>query len=122
HLAAGVELADLGPEVDPASLVPGLVPLPAEPDGDTVAGEVWWVDRYGNCQLNVGPEELAAIGVGPGEPVEVRAGDHVRAARWVRAYADARPSELVVVVDSYGMVSLALDREPAAASLGLRPG
>ena len=34
----------------------------------SVVGEVWWVDRYGNCQLNIGPDELGAVGAGPGEP------------------------------------------------------
>ena len=43
----------------------------------------------------------------------------VRAARWVHTYAEAKPSELVVLVDSYGLLSLALDRESAAAALGL---
>src|SRR5690242_20647147 len=32
HLAAGLDLAKLGPEVDPASLAPGLVPLPQDDD------------------------------------------------------------------------------------------
>ena len=43
-------------------------------------------------------------------------------ARWVRTYADAKPSELVVLVDSYGLVSVALDRRSAAEELGLRGG
>ena len=43
-------------------------------------------------------------------------------ARWVRTYADAKPSELVVLVDSYGLLSIALDRRSAADELGLRAG
>ncbi len=46
----------------------------------------------------------------------------VRAARWVGTYADAKPSELVLLVDSYGLLALALDRESAAAALGLHAG
>ena len=42
----------------------------------------------------------------------------IRAARWVHTYADAKPSELVVLVDSYGLLALAFDRESAAAALG----
>jgi S-adenosylmethionine hydrolase len=49
-------------------------------------------------------------------------GDQARAARWVTTYADAKPSELVLLVDSYGLLALALDRHSAAAELGLRPG
>jgi S-adenosyl-L-methionine hydrolase (adenosine-forming) len=122
HLAAGVPLTELGVEVDAVGLVPGLVSLPQHDDGGAIAGEVWWVDRFGNCQLNIDPEELTAHGAVKGEPVEVRFGDQVRAARWVETYADAKPSELVVVVDSYGLVSLALDRQSAARECNLRVG
>jgi len=121
-LACGTGLEELGPPVDPAGLVPGLVGLPQRgPDG-VIDAEVWWVDRFGNAQLNVGPEELAAAGVAPGGVVEVRAGERAKSARWVRTYADARPSELVLLVDSYGLLALALDRRSAAAEYGLRAG
>jgi S-adenosylmethionine hydrolase len=119
--AIGVPLAELGPPVDPAGLVPGLVSLPREVDG-ALEAEVWWVDRFGNCQLNLGPDELELLGAGPGGRVEVRVGDQARAARWVDTYADAKPSELVLLVDSYGLLALALDRRSAAAELGLRAG
>lgn len=122
HHAAGVPLAELGPPVDPASLVPGLVSLPRVGPGGVIEAEVWWVDRFGNCQLNVGPDELDELGGRRGERVEVRVGDVVRAARWVHTYADAKASELVLLVDSYGLLSLALDRRSAAAELGLRAG
>lgn len=121
HLAAGVPIAELGDAVDPASLVPGLLPLP-QVEADGIGAEVLWVDRYGNCQLNVDPQTLTEAGAAPGEGVEVRIGDRARRARWVRTFADAKPSELVLVVDSYGLCALALDRQSAADSLRLRPG
>jgi len=122
HLAAGVPLGDLGEDVDAAGLVPGLVSLPQHEDSGAIAGEVWWVDHFGNCELNIDPEELTAHGGAPGEPVEVRFRDQVRSARWVETYADAKPSELVLVVDSYGLTSLALDRQSAAEVCGLQAG
>ncbi len=120
-LASGVDLGELGEEVDPVSLTPGLVPLPNVENG-TLVGEVWWVDRFGNCQLNVDPDELGALGVGPGAHLEVRFGSGARQARWVHTYADAKPSELVLLVDSYGLLALALDRKSAAVDCGLRAG
>jgi S-adenosylmethionine hydrolase len=121
YLASGVPITDLGDEVDPAGLVPGIVALPQEQDGALI-GEVWWVDRFGNCQLNIGPDELRAHGAAPGGPVELRFHDQVRMARWVGTYADARPSELVVLVDSYGLMSVALDRASAAEACRLKAG
>ena len=57
-----------------------------------------------------------------GHAVEVQLSGGIRAARWVHTYADAKPSELVLLVDSYGLLALALDRESAAAALGLHAG
>lgn len=121
HLASGTPVEALGEEVDPVGMVPGLVGLPTEEDG-ALAGEVWWVDRFGNCQLNIDPAELRAHGAEVGGSVELRFASQSRMARWVRTYADAKPSELVVLVDSYGLVSVALDRRSAAAELGLHDG
>ena len=121
YLASGVELTELGEEIDPLSLVPGLVPL-SRPDADGLAGEVLWVDRFGNVQLNLDPGELAGMGLRPGDRLAVVIGSERRTARWVGTYAEAGFMELVVVVDSYGLVSLAFDRSPAAEALGLREG
>jgi len=122
YLAAGTGLDEFGPEIDPAGLVPGVVSLPEVAAGGTISAEVWWVDRFGNCQLNVDPDALEAAGSGPGSRVELRLKGATRAARWVHTYADAKPSELVVLVDSYGLLSLALYRESAADALGLHAG
>src|SRR5882757_7591292 len=59
-LAAGVSIDAMGPALDPSGLAPGLVPLPQEADDGTIGGEVLWVDRFGNCQLNIAPEQLVA--------------------------------------------------------------
>ncbi len=121
HIANGVELTMLGEVVDPASLAPGLLPLPQELEG-TLVGEVLWVDRFGNCQLNIDPDALAALGARPDGPIKVRFGEKSRRARWVGTFADAKASELVLIVDSYGLCALAFDRQSAAAELKIRAG
>ncbi|MSO78317.1 MAG: hypothetical protein EXQ79_01775 [Acidimicrobiia bacterium] len=122
HLATGTPMGDLGADVDPSGLVPGLVGLPQLVDGGAIQAEVWWVDRFGNCQLNVGPDELIEAGASPQGMLEVRMGTRAKSARWVHAYAEAKPSELVLLIDSYGMVALALDRRSAAAEFALQAG
>ena len=121
YLAAGTPLETLGDRLDPMSLVPGTMPLPRD-EGGRAEGEVLWIDRYGNAQLNIDPGDLAALGVEPGGPLEIRCGQDRRTGRWVGSYAEANQFELAVVVDSYGLVSLTLDRRAAAEELGLRPG
>jgi S-adenosylmethionine hydrolase len=115
HLCNGVPLDDLGDDVDPATLVPGLVPLTHERDGALVA-QVLWVDRYGNCQLNVDPDEL------PGDHVELSWDGGSRVARRTRAYDDIAVGEVGLLVDSYGLISIAARRGSAAGELGLHAG
>ena len=103
--------------------MPGLVSLPEVRDDGSIAGEVWWVDRFGNCQLNIDPDELERSGrAARARASRCTLGGEIRAARWVHTYADAKPSELVLLVDSYGLLSLALDRDSAAATLRLKAG
>jgi S-adenosylmethionine hydrolase len=120
YLCAGVPLDELGPAVDPALLLPGVVPLPHEEDGN-LAGQILWVDRYGNCQLNVDPEQIGDWG----EKVQLRwAGSRpgVRTGRRVTAFDELRTGEIGLVIDSYGLVSVALARASAADLLELTAG
>lgn len=117
HLCTGVPLADLGPSVDPLSLLPGLLPLTREEDGALLA-EVLWVDRYGNCQLNADPDEVSAFG----PRVQLRWGDDVRTAERAPTYEGIAPGQVGLVVDSYGMLSVCMGRRSASAELRLPAG
>jgi S-adenosylmethionine hydrolase len=117
HLCAGVALHDLGPAVDPLSLRPGLVPLPRDEDGTLVA-QVLWVDRFGNCQLNVDPDEVEHLG----PRVQLRWADDSRTAVRARTYQGIAPGQVGLVVDSYGMLSVCLGRRSAADELAMPVG
>ncbi|MBA3655495.1 MAG: SAM-dependent chlorinase/fluorinase [Actinobacteria bacterium] len=116
HLCNGVELADLGQAVDPLGLMPGILPLSRDEAGG-VAAEVLWVDRYGNAQLNVDPADIAPWG----DRVVIRWGGQERIAKRAVTYGDIGPGEVALVVDSYGLVSIAADRGSAAEQLKLQP-
>ena len=121
-LCNGGAIEEVGEEVDIATLMPGLVPLPSvetHPDhGDGLRCEVTWVDRYGNCQLNVGPDDIAHLG----QVVRVVVGDDVRSARVESHFAAIGEGAIGAVIDSYGMVALAVDRGSAASALRLGSG
>ena len=120
HLCAGVPLDALGPRIDPAELVPGIVPLPRE-EGDTIIGEILWVDRYGNCQLNIDPEAVETWGA----RVQLRWSkprEGVRTAVRAATYAELGPSQVGLVVDSYGLLAVSVPRGSAADTLGLVAG
>lgn len=117
HLCNGVPLHDLGPAVDPVSLRPGLMPLSREED-DVLLSQVLWIDRFGNCQLNVDPEEVAHLG----DRVQLRWGDDVRTVARARTYQGIEPGQAALVVDSYGMLSICMGKRSAADELAIAVG
>jgi S-adenosylmethionine hydrolase len=117
HLCNGVDLEALGESVDPATLLPGLLPITREERGAIVA-EVLWIDRFGNAQLNVDPDEISTFG----DRVRLRFAETKRTATRTDNYAALRPGEVGLVVDSYGLLSIAVDRGSAAEQLGLHAG
>ncbi len=131
YVCNGVELSELGPEIDPILLLPGTVPLPRFVDGvdggpDSVVAEVLWVDRFGNCQLNVGPDDLPPTWNGD---VQIRVvdqtdptGGSVRRAVRSTSFAGLATGQVGLVLDSYGMLAVCLDQRSAAEELGLTAG
>jgi S-adenosylmethionine hydrolase len=117
HLCNGVDLLELGEAIDPLTLRPGMLPLTRDEDGKLV-GEVLWVDRFGNVQLNVDPDEVEPFG----ERVRLAWRDQSRVGRRAVTYGDLKPGEVGLIVDSYGLLSIALEQRSAADELKLRPG
>lgn len=121
HLCNGVPISALGDAIDPNLLLPGVVPLPRDENGEIVA-EVTWVDRYGNCQLNVGPDEIALLGtkvsIGLTSPTGERT---VRAANVALNFAEIGGG-IGLVVDSFGMLAVCIDRGSAAEELSIAVG
>jgi S-adenosylmethionine hydrolase len=117
-LAHGCDLGRLGRHIDPDSLVTTAVPVPGiGPDG-AVRAEVLWVDRFGNVQLNAGPGDAGHLGSG----VDLRAGTDRWTARRAEAYADLAETEIGLVTDSYGLLSVSCRDASAAARTGLAVG
>jgi S-adenosylmethionine hydrolase len=117
HLCTGVDLLELGDLVDPNTLVPGLMPVTRDEAGAIVA-EVLWVDRFGNAQLNVDPDDIS----GWDERLRLRFAETSRTARRADSYAALKTGEIGLVVDSYGLLSVSVDRGSAALELGLQAG
>ncbi|MFM9137393.1 MAG: S-adenosyl-l-methionine hydroxide adenosyltransferase family protein [Actinomycetota bacterium] len=121
HLCNGVALTDLGTPIDVDTLLPGIVPLPRQ-EGDELHAEVTWVDRYGNCQINVSPDDVAELG----SPIRVTLGARGTGERIVRSMPVVRNfgqigAGIGLVVDSFGMLALCKDRGSAASELDLAP-
>jgi S-adenosylmethionine hydrolase len=123
HLCNGIDLEDVGTLIDVHSLLPGVIPLPREePDGSLLC-EVLWVDHFGNCQLNIGLDDLA----GWGDRVRLRVpdptgGTTIRSAAVAPNFEQIGQGALGLVVDSTGMLAIAIDRGSAATQVPLHVG
>ena len=141
HLVVGGDPGLIGTPADAASLIgpperggggPTVRHLAV---GAEVVATVAWIDRFGNAQLDLGPETLVGIGltpdgtgrvtVEPGSvPPDLVPGEGspvppVVTGRWVRGFGQLGPGELGLLVDATGRVALVLDRASAALALGL---
>ncbi len=121
HAAAGVELAELGPELDPAELV-RLPPATATVDGGHVHGEVLLVDHFGNLVLNASRDELERVGVVLGDPVEIRVGGQTFTAPFGETFASVPAGRLVLHEDSFRKLAISVNQGRAAARLKARAG
>jgi S-adenosylmethionine hydrolase len=111
-------MSELGTAIDPAKLVPGVLPVSQTADDGSIGGEVLWVDRFGNLQLNVDPAELE----GWGDTVDVLGGRTDRTATRVTTFAAVPPGGLGLLVDSAGLIAVVVDRSSAAFELELGEG
>ena len=85
-----------------------------------------WTDRFGNVQLNIGPddlpEELAAdVQVRFSAPTDPTGGS-TRAATRVASFADVAAGAVGLVVDANGMLALVMNQRSAADELGIADG
>jgi S-adenosyl-L-methionine hydrolase (adenosine-forming) len=117
HLCLGVALHEVGTPIDVETLMPGLIPI-ARNEDDAIIAEVLWVDRYGNAQLNIDASDVEPLGT----TLRVRVRESTRRAVLASTYGDLTAGVIGVIVDSYGLLSLCVDRGSAALELRLAAG
>ena len=126
HICNGVELGELGPEVDPVLLLPATVPLPRD-DGDAVVGRgavgrpVRQLPAQRRARRPAVDVDRRRAAAGPlrRRPVGRRRAPRASAAS---SFADLGSGQAGLVLDSYGMLAICLDRRSAAEELGLTAG
>jgi S-adenosylmethionine hydrolase len=121
HLARGIAPEELGPRVEPASLVRLQLPEP-EIGESTIRATVLYVDRYGNVQLNLARGDVERAGVVPGRRIELDLGSERYYATAARTFADARAGDIILYEDAYENIAVAITDGNAAEMFSIRPG
>lgn len=116
HLAAGVPLTEVGPRLDPDSLVRART---AEPrvHGDHVHGEIRMVDHFGNLALNLRRSDLEASGIQLGDLVELRCGGRTFEVPFALSFGDVPRGRTVVCEDSFRAITIAVNSGRADRTL-----
>jgi S-adenosyl-L-methionine hydrolase (adenosine-forming) len=121
HLAAGVELRELGPALDSSGLARLELPV-AQVGTARIRASALYIDRFGNIQLNLTSEDLEKVGIVPGTKVEVEVRFERYFAVAARTFAEVRTGDIVLYEDSYRNIALAINQGNAARMFSLRVG
>ncbi|HET7030921.1 MAG TPA: SAM-dependent chlorinase/fluorinase [Candidatus Limnocylindrales bacterium] len=121
HLATGVPLPDLGPAIDPSSLVASPIREP-EVAGGELRSAILYVDTFGNVKLAGLRADLeAALGLlSPGDRLRLEIdGSRPLETTWQATFGDVPAGETLLYEDSYRRICLATREGDAAAKHGL---
>lgn len=121
HLAAGVELEELGPALEPSALVRLELPTPQVGQA-RIRATALYVDRFGNIQLNLTSSDLERVGIVPGTKVEVEVRFERYFAVAARTFGDVQPGDIVLYEDAYRNIALAINSGDAARMFSVRVG
>lgn len=127
NLAVGGAFADVGPEVDVASLVTIDFPAPVVAD-EALDTTIVYIDSFGNLRLAGDPDDFVrAFGSpSPGTSfrVEFETADgapaHAELAPWVRTFGDQPTGAALLYEDSFGHLAYADNQSDVARRLDAR--
>ena len=120
-LASGRALEDLGPAVDPGTLVsmPIAEPLVRRARIDC---QVLSIDRFGNVELNVRWSDLEGAGLHDAETLVAVVEDSSYILSGAVTFGDLAEGELGLLNDSSGWMAVVLNGASAADALRVQPG
>ncbi|HET9085883.1 MAG TPA: SAM-dependent chlorinase/fluorinase [Candidatus Limnocylindrales bacterium] len=124
HLANGMAIGEVGPEIDQASLVGLTFPEPRV-HGRVLETAVLMIDSFGNARLAGQPADLARAAGGeltPGQPFRVAGGAIVGGAEvtWHTTFGEVAAGQPLLFEDAdYGGLGISVNQASAAERFGL---
>lgn len=131
HLIRGVDMLKLGPEIEPAALagmpwtacrVVDVIKEKPHITAPTIEAEVIDRDKFGTLRLNVTPTHLKQAEMRQGDLLKVAWDNQADVLPLAETFSDAAEGEPLLLVDSSGYLSIAVNRGDAARRLKLEPG
>lgn len=120
-LAAGGDLATLGPGLDVSRIQKLALPVAGRTPGGDIEGEIDSVDRFGNLITNIPGEMLNPPADGPLQDVSVEVLNRI-VHGVVETYGSVPKGALLTLIGSRGYLEVAVNGGSAAAVCGASPG
>lgn len=121
HLAAGTSIVEVGPPIDPSTLV--RVPFPEAVTRDNgLDTSVVFIDSFGNCRLAGSSSDLADLrgGLLAGDRFVARIGERRVALGWYPTFGEVALGEPLLYEDAdYAGLGIGVNQGSAAERLGL---
>lgn len=121
HIAGGVDLAELGPAIDPDT-IDRLTASESYVEDNRIHGEVVLVDHFDNLQLNIRRTQLESLGVAVGDRVDVRIAGRRLRMPFAETFADVPTGRSVLCEDSFRQLAVSVNQGRAAELLGANAG
>lgn len=122
-VCAGASLESLGAPIDPALLMPALVPIVRTEDDGTLTAEVLSTDRSGVAQLNVDRAGISEMLSGDDKLIVEWSGEHRVAQLMAAGTAPAAGGNVLRLCDdAHGLLEVHVGGDHAAADVGLAAG
>ncbi|MGD0167904.1 MAG: SAM-dependent chlorinase/fluorinase [Gaiellaceae bacterium] len=121
HLALGVPLEEMGPQLEVMELVRLDIQKPEARKG-RIKAVVVDTDRFGNMQLNLRHEHLEKFGLAVGTRIELEHAGERYYAVTARTFSDTRPGDIMLYEDSFQNLAVAISGGDAANMFGASPG
>ncbi len=121
HLARGVEMGDFGSIIDITTLVesPWTAPVIKK---HKIEAEVIDIDKFGTVRLNLPADDISNLGIIFGDIVEVKWGSRREEVPFKETFGEAEPGNPILVIDSSGYISLAINQGNAQQEFDLEVG
>ncbi|MEM0010313.1 MAG: S-adenosyl-l-methionine hydroxide adenosyltransferase family protein [Candidatus Bathyarchaeia archaeon] len=119
YLARGIPPSEFGPEIfDPVS------PRFAEPiiSGNSIEGEIIYVDDFGNLITNIKHEDLELMGIGEGSYLTVKIGKERLMLKMCRAYGEVQVNNPLAIIGSCGLLEISVNQGDASKFFGANVG
>lgn len=120
HLAAGVDISDLGEPVNASDLErPRIFQADGAQPSRTRTAHIISIDRYGNARLSILEEDA---GLRYGTTLNIDTGEGDMSVRYLETFGAAKAGELILVPDSHWRLSLSINKGNASHALALKLG